>query len=82
VNFAVWNPQVCSIAGGDEDRWAQVDRIIKALSTKTEVTDLGGGCWRVMDINAPTQELAAQEVERMLGEIDPAWPEALQVAPE
>jgi hypothetical protein len=82
VNFAVWNPQICSIAGGDEERWAQVDRIIKALSAETEVTDLGGGCWRVMGINAPTQEQAAQEVERMLGEIDLGWTEVLQVAPE
>jgi hypothetical protein len=82
VNFAVWNPQVCSIAGGDEERWAQVERILTALSAESEVTDLGGGCWRVMDINAPTQEQAAQEIERMLGEIDRGWTKVLQVAAE
>lgn len=82
MNFAVWNPQVCSIAGGDEERWAQVDRIIAALSAANELTDLGGGCWRVMDINAPTQEQGVQEVERMLQEIDGDWTTVLQVAPE
>jgi hypothetical protein len=78
MGFAAWNPQLDFIGGADEEKWKKAEGIVAGLGDR--VTDLGGGSWRVMEFDMPTQEQAVGALARLLDDIDQDWKDVLEIA--